>query len=261
MNQSERQSRLMMYVLFGLTGAMLLLVWTLAWVYRPRLPDFGRYQTVEQRKSAFFNFLLPVVQSENRRIASLRKSVEQLRNRVEAGQVLAASDRRLLKVLAERYESPVTDPDDPRIFRHLLRRIDQVPASLVLAQAAVESGWGQSRFAREGLNLFGHWCQVPGCGIVPEDRPDDARYEVARFATVEESVHEYMLNLNSHRAYRGFRTQRAALRRQGKPLSGVTLAGSLTDYSERGAAYVNDIRAMIQANDLVECTRDPETPC
>jgi len=261
LNSSERQSRWMMLTLFGLTAAMLVLVWVLAWIERPRLPDFGQYKSAEARKSAFFNYLLPVVQEENDRIATLRAMVERLREKSSSGKDLDAEERRLLEVLAGRYRSPVGEPAEPGFFDELLKRIDQVPASLVLAQAAMESGWGRSRFARQGFNLFGHWCDEPGCGFVPAKRPDGARYEVASFDTVRESVRKYLLNLNSHRAYEHFRAARAAFRRQHRPLSGVALARALESYSERGAAYVRDIRAMILANGLVECTRDPETPC
>lgn len=261
MNEPERQARLMLYVLLGMTGSLLLAIMVLAWPYREQLPDFTGIEDVEERKSSFFNFLLPVVEAENRRLAQLRQVVNELARKAEAGERLTRHERRLLEVLAARYESPIESPGVPGFFDALLVRIDRIPASLVLAQAAMESGWGTSRFAREGLNLFGHWCEVPGCGIVPAARPEGATYEVAAFDSVRESVRKYMRNLNSHRAYAEFRQRRAELRRQGRRLSGLELASTLSGYSERGAEYIADIRGLIAANDLAECTRDPEVTC
>lgn len=261
MTSHERQCRVLLAGIFGFTGAMLIALLVLAWPFREHLPAFESIEDAGQRKSAFFRHLLPVVEAENRRLEDLRREVASLADRRAAGRPLNRHETRLLRALAERYRSPLSDPLAAGFFGSLLARADQVPASLVLAQAAMESGWGGSRFAREGLNLFGHWCEVPGCGMVPAQRPEGASYEVARFDSVRESVRKYMHNLNSHRAYRDFRARRAELRRRGERLSGPALARTLTSYSERGREYIDDIRALIAANDLVRCTRDPEVGC
>jgi Bax protein len=132
----------------------------------------------------------------------------------------------------------------------LLHRVDILPPSLVLAQAATESGWGTSRFAREGNNLFGQRTYRPGNGIVPANRPDGETHEVKRFGTLFESVRSYMRNLNTHLAYRELRDLRAQLRRSGRPLSGALLADGLNAYSTRSSDYITDVRAIIRANDL-----------
>lgn len=236
-------------------------VLALAWATRDRMPDFAGMEDVESRKSAFFNWLLPVVEAENERLLSLRGEIIALHDKQQSGEVLDRHERELLVTLAERFESPVTDPGEPRFFSQLLTRVDQVPASLALAQAAWESGWGTSRFARAGFNLFGHWCTEPGCGLVPGRRAEDAAHEVAVFRDVRESVRKYLVNLNSHRAYREFRAHRAALRNQGRPLTGPALVDALDDYSERGTAYVNDIETLMLANNLPACTRNMEVAC
>lgn len=261
MTPHESQCRFVLAGIFGFTGAVVLALLALAWPFREQLPAFDAIEDANQRKSVFFRHLLPVVEAENGRLEELRRVVASLADRRAAGRPLNRHQTRLLRELAERYRSPVSDSLAAGFFDSLLVRVDQVPASLVLAQAAMESGWGRSRFAREGLNLFGHWCEVPGCGLVPAKRPEGASYEVARFDSVRESVRKYMHNLNSHRAYRDFRAHRAELRRRGERLTGPLLADALGSYSERGSVYVTEIQAMIAANDLVRCTRDPDVAC
>ena len=121
---------------------------------------------------------------------------------------------------------------------------------MVLAQAAIESAWGTSRFARQANNLFGQWCFAPGCGIVPLHRPSDATYEVEKFPSVGAAVEAYYLNLNTHAAYRALRTIRRESRLQGKTLSGALMVAGLEKYSGRGIHYVEELRSMIRTNQL-----------
>jgi uncharacterized FlgJ-related protein len=132
----------------------------------------------------------------------------------------------------------------------LLQRVDTLPVSLVLAQAAIESGWGTSRFAREGNNLFGQWCFDPGCGLVPAARRTGARHEVAAYASVNDSIDAYLLNINTHSAYRDLRELRARARAEGREPTGLELATGLRSYSERGELYVQDVRSIIRGNGL-----------
>jgi len=139
---------------------------------------------------------------------------------------------------------------DHRARTRLLRRVDTIPPALVLAQAANESAWGSSRFARMGNNLFGMWSFKPGSGIVPEDRPDGAIYEVRRFSSLYESIRSYMNNLNRHGAYRKLREIREGLRKANQPVTGIALAQGLAKYSQRGDDYIREIQAMIRQNKL-----------
>lgn len=243
------------------TLAVILTILAMAWVTRDEMPAFAGIGDIGERKSVFFSWLLPVVQEENDRLAELRQPIRALKNKHEAGRELGRHEKRLLAVLAERYESPVTDLEAPDFFDELLTRVDVVPASLALAQAAWESGWGTSRFARRGYNLFGHWCHEPGCGFVPAQRPEGADHEVAAFSDPRESVRKYFRNLNSHRAYRHFRARRAELRDQALPVTGPALVASLGSYSERGTDYVEDIDRLMRANNLTLCTRNEEIDC
>ena len=128
--------------------------------------------------------------------------------------------------------------------------MDIIPPSLVMAQAANESAWGTSRFATQGNNLFGQWCFNQGCGLVPRSRPEGMSHEVEVFDSPYQSIRSYITNLNRHNAYQGLRDRRDALRAQGQFPDGATLAGGLEAYSERGQAYVHEIRAMINSNGL-----------
>ena len=135
-------------------------------------------------------------------------------------------------------------------FEELLRRVDIVPPSLALAQAAEESGWGVSRFARRGKALFGQKVFRGGEGLVPLERPDGARYRVRSFDRVIDGVRAYLHNLNTHYAYARFRRVRARMRQEDGTLDSYGLAGTLLKYSERREAYLETIREIMQVNGL-----------
>lgn len=204
------------------------------------------------RKAQLINLLLPAIQANNRELLALRAEAEAIHQRFRARR-LTAQDFDWLVAQARRYRleppaTPATLTED--WFATLLRRIDIVPASLALAQGAIESAWGTSRFAEEGNNYFGQWCFTPGCGMVPARRPAGARYEVQLFDTPEDAVRAYMLNLNSHPRYRHLRLLREQARAQEKPISGHTLAAGLEGYAEIGDEYISRLRAVMRSNDF-----------
>ena len=129
-------------------------------------------------------------------------------------------------------------------------RVDVVPPSLSVAQAASESGWGTSRFAAEGNSLFGQWTW--GKGLKPAEQRTSklGDYRVAAFDSTAQAAYSYALNLNTAPAYRDLRLKRVALRRQNLRISGTVLADTLRNYSERGQAYVDDLKALIRENRL-----------
>lgn len=209
------------------------------------LPDFAAIDDVASMKRAFFSYLSPIIAHHNEVIRAQRARLKALRQ-VGSLDALTSDQERWLRAISTRYElSWQTETPPDNLLQTLLLRVDTVPMPLALAQAAKESGWGRSRFAVEANNLFGQWCYTDGCGIVPENRSAGARHEVAAFPNVSEAIRRYMNNLNTHERYREFRLLRATLRREGKPLNGLTLAGTLVYYSERREAYVNEIRSMI----------------
>ena len=140
-------------------------------------------------------------------------------------------------------------------MKRLLKRMDVIPPSLAMAQAANESAWGTSRFAREGNNLFGQWCFRRNCGIAPAQRVEGATHEVRVFKKPYNSVVAYVHNLNTHRRYARLRNLRLAVRESGQPLNGLHLVEGLLGYSQEGPKYVEWIRQIITTNDLTVADR------
>jgi len=206
--------------------------------------DLSAVAENSERKEIFFRTMLPLVLQANEEISTDRRRLWRLRYQTRLGQKAGPADRLWLQVMSEIYRVKRGDIDA------LLGRIDIVPPSLALAQAAEESGWGTSRFAREGNAMFGQWTYSGNNGLVPDDRDEGATHQVRAFGSLIDSVRAYALNLNSHRAYRNFRSRRAALRRSGAPIDGRDLAGNLNRYSQRGEAYVSALRGLIDTNGL-----------
>lgn len=209
------------------------------------LPDFSTYRDTTEKKAAFFAFLYPRIVLANSRILIEREYLQSLSSKEK----LSKSELTWLKNQAERLRVD-EEPGSPDMFRRLEGRLDVIPPSLVLAQAANESAWGTSRFARRGNNLFGQWCFSKGCGIVPQGRVEGARHEVASFSSPYISVRSYIQNLNRHPAYQKLRDVRLKARGDGEYPGGSSLAAGLLDYSERGEEYVREVRGMIRHNNL-----------
>jgi len=212
--------------------------------------DFTLIQETDERKRLFLLTLLPLVLRANEEILAERRRAERLFWSRDRGLKLGEVDREWLEELARRYglDEVALDTQDFRV--RLLRRLDALPVSLALAQAANESGWGTSRFALEGNNLFGEWTLRQGTGMVPKTRRQGARHEVRLFDDLEGSLRAYMLNINTHRAYAELRRTRENLRAAGQRPSGPALAHGIEAYSERGLAYVRDIERLIRDNRL-----------
>ena len=207
--------------------------------------DLSAIREIDERKAVFFKSVLPLVLQVNEQIVEDRTRLWDLHAQQKTGAELNALDRLWLAVMAERYGAKRGD------IQGLLDRHDVVPPSLALAQAATESAWGTSRFVREGNAMFGEWTFAEKHkGIVPNGRETGKSHRVRAFDSLYESVLSYVTNLNKHRAYKEFRSQRAEMRAQGQLVDGMLLAGSLHRYSERGAAYVAEIRSIISGNDL-----------
>ena len=210
-----------------------------------RGPDFSQYEAGPERKQAFFSYFLPIVQKRNAEILETRKALKDMR----ADGELSSPELRKVRRIADDFGMDEFTPA-PEDWAKLMRRVDVVPASLALAQAANESAWGTSRFAREGNNYFGQWCFEVGCGIVPNRRDEGKTHEVAAFDSPAESVATYMANLNRHNAYRELRSIRASLRQEDDDITGIQLAAGLRKYSERGDEYISELRSMIRYNKL-----------
>ena len=216
----------------------------------PSLPNFAEISDVEEKKKTFIAYIRPLIAEVNAGVATDREKIEKLRDRLRDGDGISRRERRWLNRVAKRYALAATERPTERFFKRLLLRVDRIPPSLVLAQAAKESAWGASRFAREGNNLFGIRCYTPGCGIVPRKRAPGARHEVKKYEDVGSCVEDYVSNLNTNQAYYELWRIRADLRARGESLSGYLLAKGLARYSSRGTAYVKEIQSLIRFNRL-----------
>ncbi len=196
---------------------------------------------VQTKKMLFFRLMAPLALVANENILREREIVK-----------TSALDAAKLKSIALKYriienETAVLD-EEMRIT--LLTRVDILPPSLTLAQAAEESGWATSRFAQEGNAFFGQW-DFTGNGMKPQaQRKELGNYGVARFDSPLASVEGYMFNINTNKAYRKLRILRTELRAENRALTGHELAGTLDKYSERGQAYIDGLRSMIRYNKL-----------
>lgn len=209
-------------------------------VFLARVPATLRtMDSPEARKEEFVKVLLPLILAENERILSDRKHLLRLRDGIAAGAPLAEADRTWLRDLAEEYEVEYDDQDSVGVMDELALRVDVVPPSLAIGQAALETGWGTSAAAR-GQAMFGQ--------MVFSD--DGEHAEVRRFERLAHAVEAYEHNLNTHHAYERFRMQRSVMRSKHRPLSGYDLAITLVRYSERKMDYVRDVRGLIRANKL-----------
>ncbi len=200
--------------------------------------DFANIKDTNVRKQAFFNYLLPIIELENTKILKLRNTLQKMQKTT-----LSHAQKYNLKILAKTYK---TKPN----ITSLLMHIDIIPSSLALAQAAIESSWGRSRFAAKYNNFFGIWCFSKGCGVVPKKREKNKKHEVARYKNVAHSVMSYMHNLNSHRVYKKLRDIRANLRSNKHKITGLALADGLGSYSGIGDEYIKTIKKIINYNNL-----------
>lgn len=203
-------------------------------------------ESADARKRLFIKTLLPAALKANARVADERRFVRALAGLELTRTELPAPMLARIKRLEDAYGVAAGD------YQALLTKVDRIPVSLLLAQAAIESGWGTSRFAQQGNALFGQRTHDPAqAGIVPAGL-EDPDFRVRAFESVEAAVASYLHNLNTHRAYAGLRRLRAAARAEGRRATGAELAAALEDYSARGHAYIDDLRTIIAANDLAD---------
>ncbi len=202
----------------------------------------------EERKAIFLRTLLPIVLLENHHIEKQRAILEKMVNQQ------SELNREQIAWLEERltHYRLSKSTDDPDQLAQLRQRLDQLPPSLMLAQGAIESGWGTSRFALQGNSLFGQWSYSKNSGLAPESRNQGAKHVVRSFDSLQASVRTYMRNLNTHPAYKTLREIRSTMRTQQQPLNSIELADGLRSYSQRGEAYVEDVKLIIRSNKLTQ---------
>jgi Bax protein len=215
------------------------------------LPDFSSINQTPERKTQFLAMLRPLIDEKNAKLMKSRERLLKIETEWETAQTITGVNKRNLEKLREKFHvSYETYPEDAKAIEILLLRVDVIPTAMVLAQAAVESGWGTSRFAEQAHNLFGQWCYKPGCGLIPGKRAAGAKHEVKKFNNVEESLTAYFNNINTHSAYRPWRQLREQLRDTPAQFTGHMMVAELGKYSGRGSAYIHELRTVINGNNL-----------
>lgn len=209
-------------------------------------------KTGKSKQQQFINFMLEEVNSINEDILAERETLLALESQYQKNKKLSTEEHTALQSLAERYEVESFNPAQSSQWKTLKTRIDIIPPSLAIAQAATESGWGKSRFAQLANNYFGHSCFKRGCGLAPTKRLKGPYFEAKKFSSPTESIRSYINNLNTHNAYSKLRTMRYEQRMNDKPPQGLQLATGLHAYASTGQKYVKYIQQMIKNYDLHE---------
>jgi Bax protein len=205
-----------------------------------RIPDRHLALSGDDQKQSFINLVLPLIVASNDELVQRRNAVKAAPD---------AKNRAILEKWAVLYRVEPKKLDDAELAKQLLRRVDTIPVALALAQAAIESGWGTSRFALQGNALFGQWAWTESAGIRPLAASNE-RAVVRSFGSLLESVRAYMHNLNTHPNYQRFRIARQRLSPQNKSIKADNLAAYLDSYAEIGTAYVDKLRAVMSSNNL-----------
>jgi len=193
------------------------------------------------KKNFFIKIILPLILEENNRIKLDRRKLFNVLNKNKN----TNAERKWLNLKFKQYGVLNKDLSTLKI------RMDEIPVSLAIAQAAKETGWGTSRFALEGNALFGQWTWS-GEGIKPAGADNDATHKVMKFKILKSSVRAYQRNLNTHLSYKNFRLARAELRDNNMKIDSLILANYLDKYAATGKEYVKILKKIIKQNNLTE---------
>ena len=196
-------------------------------------------ENVKKRKEFFIQIILPLILEENKKINLDRKRLFNIINKSNN----SSSEKKWLERKYKQYGIPSKDLSVLKI------RMDIIPVSLAIAQAAKETGWGTSRFAQQGNALFGQWTWS-GEGLKPKEAEKNEGHKVMKFNILQASVRAYQRNINTHSSYQDFRLARAKLRDLGEPLDSTTLSSYLDKYAETGNQYVKVLQKIIVQNNL-----------
>jgi len=221
-------------------GGFLIIIFTFLYGAFPSY--YYKIKNIKAQKRAFANILLPLIENENKKILNTRKKIIKIFK--DPYLPLNTQEIAFLTKIAKKYK--IKNIFDKKEY---LKRIDIIPPSIALAQAAIESGWGKSRFVREANNIFGHWT-YSNKGIKPKSKYKHIKidYSIRIFPSLEDSLAAYMLNLNRNRAYRKFREKRKELRDKNETISGLKLVYTLKNYSQLKEEYVKRLKKVIISN-------------
>ena len=211
-------------------------------IYFTQFPrDLDALPNTKLKKETFIKIVLPLIVAENERIIADRKKL------------ILLSDKKFTTDLEKQWlrQKLLEYKVKKGNINELLLRMDIIPTSIALAQAAKESGWGTSRFALEGNAIFGQWTWS-GQGIAPLDRESNKNHKILKFPILRASVKAYQNNLNTHKSYLKFRKKRSSLREKKKKISGLELTETLNNYAQTGSEYTRILNQIIRQNRLTD---------
>ena len=211
-------------------------------IYLSQLPkDLDRLKNTKTKKDTFIKIVMPLILDENNKILENRKKLFKILGK----STNSMGEKRWLKRRFKEYGIKKGDITELKV------RMDIIPASIAIAQAAKESGWGTSRFALEGNAMFGQWTWSKN-GIEPTEKSGNQDHKILRFSMLRSSVKAYKNNLNTHSGYREFREKRAELRKNNKKISGLKLVNYLHNYAATGKNYTKILQKIIEQNRLTD---------
>jgi len=209
-------------------------------IYFTQFPrDLDELQSVKLKKETFIKIVLPLIVAENEKILEDRNKLKKITKK----KMTTEEEKQWLRQKLLEYKVKNSKLDE------LEKRMDIIPTSLALAQAAKESGWGTSRFALEGNAMFGQWTWT-GNGIEPLFKDKNKTHKILKFPILRASVKSYINNLNSHKSYRKLREIRFELRNKNRKIEGLKLTETLDNYAETGKDYTKTIEQIIKENRL-----------
>ena len=211
-------------------------------IYFTQFPrDLDALQSTKLKKETFIKIVLPLIVAENERILADREKL------------IILSDKKFTTDLEKQWirQKLLEYKVKKGNLKELIVRMDIIPTSIALAQAAKESGWGTSRFALEGNAIFGQWTWS-GQGIAPLDRESNKNHKILKFPILRASVKAYQNNLNTHKSYAKFRQKRLTLRDKNKKIKGLELTDTLSNYAETGTEYTKKLNQIIKQNRLMD---------
>ena len=207
------------------------------------------FDYLDSNKKDFVKTVLPIIINENQNILMTRSFVKNLKNKLETFRTLENKEIRTLNDIAKNYNIQYLKKHKLDLVNEILFNVDVIPNSIVLAQAAIESGWGSSRFAREHNALFGEYTYDTEKGVIPLNRDSGKTHLIKSFNSLDSSVKSYFNNINSHYAYREFRDIRKIMRDKNN-FSNVNLLVEKLETYAADSNYVNTIRSVIEKNNF-----------
>jgi Bax protein len=211
-------------------------------IYFTQFPkDLDELQNTRLKKETFIKIVLPLIVAENERILADRKKLKIVLKKKQTSDL----EKQWLRQKLLEYKVKKGNMNE------LLNRLDIIPTSIALAQAAKESGWGTSRFALEGNAIFGQWTWS-GNGIAPLNRESNKNHKILKFPILRASVKAYQNNLNTHKSYTNFRDKRSTMRKKNKDITGLDLTETLKNYAQTGSDYIKILNQIIRQNRLTD---------